>query len=197
MRCSALYRTHRFAILAISLVALRHNPADRLSARGHQHAHGIRAGQGGLRPAQNGSATSCPALVVLTPKSPSASLQAATKAAYGHDRLSPGHARHLGHLLHHPTHGNHPSPFTATAYPLMDAKKAPQPFSLDYSYSPRSMPSSRSSSGRRPSRTHRSTCSASRRTRACPTSSRTRRRPPRRTTRSGTSHSARPRSAGP
>jgi hypothetical protein len=111
---------------------LRYNLVDRLSARGPQHAHGIRAGQGGLRPAQNGSATSCPALVDLTPKSPSASLQAATKAAYGRDRLSPGHARHLGHLLRHPTHGNHPSPFTATAYPLTDAKRTPQPFSLDY-----------------------------------------------------------------
>ena len=30
------------------------------------------------------------------------------------------------------THGNHPSPFTATAYSLTDAKKTPQPFSLDY-----------------------------------------------------------------
>jgi hypothetical protein len=30
------------------------------------------------------------------------------------------------------SHGNHPFPFTATAYPLTDAKKTPQPFLLDY-----------------------------------------------------------------
>ena len=86
-----------------------------------------------------------PKMVAQRPALPSLTLRlshphrlfkTATKAAYGRDRLSPGHTRHFGHLLHHPalghTHGNHPSPFTATAYPLTDAKKTPQPFSLDY-----------------------------------------------------------------
>jgi hypothetical protein len=44
--CNVPYRTHPVAILAISLVALRHNPANRLSARGSQHVHGIRADVG-------------------------------------------------------------------------------------------------------------------------------------------------------
>ena len=42
-----------------------------------------------------------------------------------------GHQSHLGHLPHHLTHGNYPSPFTATTYPLTNVN-APQPFLLDY-----------------------------------------------------------------
>ena len=74
---------------------------------------------------------SCPAFVDLTPKSPPASLQAANKAAYGRDRLFPGHAQHLGHLPRHPTHGKPSVPFHRPRIYLL--KTSPlQPFSLDY-----------------------------------------------------------------
>jgi hypothetical protein len=90
--CNVPYRTHRLAILAMSLLSLFDITQPTDCARGPQHAHGVRAGQGGQRAAQNGSATSFPSLVDLMPNSPSESLQAATKVTYGCDQLSPTEA---------------------------------------------------------------------------------------------------------